>query len=379
MTRTSPNSVQIPRPETLQKSFSKMSRTRKLLAGSLTNRQVKPRLFNALKSEDASAEFRLAAADWPLLLRGSIALTRLDERLATAPSPVRDGWIRRALIHEAAASLRLEGFQVAAHDLTLALHDRLDRAGDPDLGRAVGIHQMLQTLMRRNPDNLFQPRRLMALARLRLRSGPAANDSVLPPWLAERMQDPEATRTAIEDALDPAAVARWQRLPALAGCAALIARWHDSGAAACIGGAGGRALAMAWAQRAGLNSGYWLMPSIGFLGRAYDYRPDLSSGWASRFLEACAEAAQWGLKLEGHLKATHRRLTEAVPRERSSSRMHGLVDLLIGRPLVSPKDAALTLGITPHAGRAMLGTLENRGLVREVTGRGSYRVYAATS
>ena len=238
---------------------------------------------------------------------------------------------------------------------------------------------MLQTLMRRNPKNLFQARHLMALARLRLRTGPAATESGLPPWLRERLQEPETTRAAIEDALDPCAVKQWRHLPALAGCAGVIARWHDSGAAATIGGAGGRALAMAWAPRARLNSGYWLLPSIGFLGRAYDYRPDLSSGWTVRFLEACREAASWGLKLEGHLRATHRRLHEAAPCERSSSRMRDLVDLVISRPLVSAKEVGLALTVTPHSGRAMLSQLEQHGLVREATGRASFRVYAATA
>lgn len=59
--------------------------------------------------------------------------------------------------------------------------------------------------------------------------------------------------------------------------------------------------------------------------------------------------------------------------------MAALVDLLISRPLVSAKDAAQALDVTPHAGRAMLLELEKRGLVREATGRGSFRVYAATA
>jgi HTH DNA binding domain len=335
-------------------------------------------LVSALRATEISEEKSVAAKDWAPLLKASLAVARLDERLSSAPSPVLEGWTRRALIHEATSSLRLDGFYVTAQDLMLALHDSLDRAGDPDLGRAIGIHQMLQALMRRNAKNLFQPRRLMALARPRLRSGPAEAQSQMPHWLRERMPDPAVTRTAVEDALDPAAVAGWTPLPALAGSAALIARWHDSGAAASIGGAGGRALAMAWAQRAGLSSGYRLMLSIGFLGRAYDYRPD-SSNWTAKFLDACTESAAWGVKLEGHLKGTYRRLHEAAPRERSSSRIASLVDLLICRPLVSAKDAALALGVTPHAGRAMLGELERRGLVREATGRSSYRVYAATA
>ena len=82
---------------------------------------------------------RLAAPDWPPLLQASIALTRLDEKLVSASAPIRDGWIRRALIHEATASLRLEGFQVSPQDLTLAIHGSLDRAEDPDLAGPPGF------------------------------------------------------------------------------------------------------------------------------------------------------------------------------------------------------------------------------------------------
>lgn len=321
----------------------------------------------------------MAPEDWALLVRASVALARLDERMTGAPAPVKEGWLSRALIHEATASLRLEGFYVTPQDLTLSAHASLDRAGDPDIGRAMGIHQMLLTLMRRNPKDLFQAPRLIALTRLRMPGAPAARDLRLPVWLLERMQDAGASRTAVEDALSPEVVAGWQRLPALAGCAGVIARWHNSGAADCIGGAGGRALATAWAYRAGLSSGYWLLPSVGFLGRASDYRPDREARWTGHFLQACLGAAEWGLKLEGHLRGVHRRLQEAVPHERSTSRMLPLADLLISRPMVSARSVARSLGVTPHGARTMLMELEKRGHVHEVTGRGSYRVYAATA
>jgi hypothetical protein len=97
---------------------------------------------------------------------------------------------------------------------------------------------------------------------------------------------------------------------------------------------------MAWAFRAGLVSGYWLMPSIGFLGRAAEYRPDNEAGWTGLFLRAVIEAAEWGLKLESHLRATHHRLLEMAARARTNSRMMPLADLLISRPAVSAKTVA---------------------------------------
>lgn len=317
--------------------------------------------------------------DWESLVAASVALVRLDERMNRAPPPVKSGWLNRALIHEAAASLRLEGCYVRPQDLMLSVCCSLDRAGDLDLGRAVNTHQMLLSLARRNPKDLFQSRRLIALTRLRLRGGSNSPDPRLPVWLLERMQDAEASRIAIEDALAPHAVAAWQRQPALAGCARVLARWHNSGSAACVGGASGRALAMAWAFRSGLVAGYWLLPSIGFLGRAADYRPDHEGAWTGLFLQAAIEAAEWGLKLESHLRATHHRLLEEAPRKRTSSRMLPLADLLISRPAVSAKNVAQCLGLTHHGARGMLLELERQGLIREMSGRASYRIFTATA
>ena len=109
----------------------------------------------------------------------------------------------------------------------------------------------------------------------------------------------------------------------------------------------GRALAMAWAFRAGLVSGYWLMPSIGFLGRAAEYRPDNEAGWTGLFLRAVIEAAEWGLKLESHLRATHHRLLEMAARARTNSRMMPLADLLIKPSSRIGKDCRAMPGTNP--------------------------------
>jgi hypothetical protein len=308
-------------------------------------------------------------------LKGSIALARLDERLATAAPPVRAGWINRALIHEAVASLRLNGSYVAPNDLMLMLADTLDRLHDQDLGRAVEIHRMLTTLMRRNPKHLFKPRRLMALIRLRVRGNSGSRDERMPEWLRQNMRNPEDMRDALEQALQPTAVTAWGSLPPLDAAAAIIARWHATGAAESIGAAPGRALAMGWVHRTGLTSAYYLAPSVGFLGHAAEYRPDVDARWRKNFPEACERAAVWGLKLHGRLASSYRRMHEAVPGQRTTSRMAALIDLLVASPALSADKAAQSLRITRHAARGLLGRLEKKGLVNELTGRGSFRLY----
>ncbi len=309
-----------------------------------------------------------------LTLDASIALARLDERLACAPEPVRTGWISRALIHEAAASLRLNGFYVTAHDLMLILEDSLDRVPDQDLGRAIDIHRMLTSLSRRQPRHLFSPRRLLVLTSLRLRGKPFGHPD-LPGWLQKRRRDPKEISGMLDEALWPSVIAGWEKLPPLEAAGEIIAHWHATGAADGIGAAPGRALSMAWIHRVGLTSGYYFLPAVGFLGHARDYRPDLEVQWPRLFMEACGRAADWGLKLHMNLTSAHRRLHEAAPRQRSTSYMRPLVDLLVASPALSAKKAANQLQITPHAARAMLGTLAAKGLVHEVTGRGSFRLY----
>jgi len=306
------------------------------------------------------------------------ASVRLDERLAGAPEPVRAGWVSRALVYESVASLRLDGMYVSAHDLVLRLNNTLDRAPDQDIGRAVEIHGMLSTLIRRNPNHLFNPDRIVALTRLRLQNR-VVDHPDLPDWLQGRIHSPQDMREALEEALQPSIIAAWESLPPLHAAAAIIATWHKSRAADCIGAAAGRALAMAWLYRAGLTSSYCLLPSIGFLGAALEYRPDLAVSWPEMFVKACGGAAEWGFKLHAHLTLAHRRLNEAAPRSRSTSHMAALIDLLVRTPAVSAAAASRHLGITSHAARALLCALEDRRLIREVTGRGSFRLYAAAS
>jgi hypothetical protein len=305
-------------------------------------------------------------------------LARLDERLAIAPEPVRAGWMQRALVYEACASLRLDGSYVSAHDLVLRLNNTLNRPPDQDVGRARDIHAMLSTLIRRNPQHLFKPRRVLALTRLRLQSR-AVDHPDLPDWLQNRIHTPDQMSEALEDALQPSSVSSWESLPPVNAAAEIIATWHKGRARECIGGAAGRALAMAWLYRTGLTSFYYLLPSIGFLGAASEYRPDLVVSWPEKFLKACGRAAEWGFRLHTHLSLAHRRLHDAAPRRRSTSHMSALIDLLVSTPAMSASAVSRSLDIKPYAARTMLQALEERGLVREMTGRGSFRLYVAAS
>jgi hypothetical protein len=237
---------------------------------------------------------------------------------------------------------------------------------------------MLSTLIRQNPRHLFKAQRVLALTRLRLQSR-VVDHPDLPDWLQNRIHTPEEMSESLEEALQPAVVSAWEALPPVHAAAEIIANWHKSRARDCIGAAAGRALAMAWLYRAGLTSFYYLLPSIGFLGAASEYRPDFAVSWPEIFMKACGRAAEWGFKLHSHLTLAHRRLHEAAPQRRSTSHMAALIDLLISTPAVSASAVSRSLDIKPYAARTMLHALEDRGLAREVTGRGSFRLYSAAS
>lgn len=309
-----------------------------------------------------------------LLCDATATLARLDERLAATPPAVADGWRAQALIHEAAASARLNGDIVDARDLLLLEADALDRAPDPALGRAMLILQMLRSAARRSPRQLFTPLRLIAVTRLRLHRSPDLA-AQWPAWLRDRVAEPDDIRLSLKQALRPDKVARWHSLPAIVAAAEIVTSWHESLAADRIGAAPGRALAAAWPARTGLTAGLLLLPAIGFLGHGAEYRPDQGRHWLRAFLEASRRAALWGLGQHRRLAAAHARLHAAAIPRRSTSRLPDLADLLVSNPALSSSRIAERLGMSGHGARLLLDRLHRQGLISELSGRGAYRLF----
>jgi hypothetical protein len=315
-----------------------------------------------------------------LACQATATLVRLDERLRAAPSSIAAGFLARAFVHEAAASSRLDGALVAVDDLLLLDRESLDRPADPELGRAKGHLEMLRSAARRHPNQLFTPRRLIAVASLRLTRAADRPAAAMPDWLRERSAEPDEIRRSLERALAPEAVTGWNRQPALVAAADLLARWHaGSAAATLIGGGAGRILAASWPRRAGLTAPLLLLPSIGFLGYAASYRPEGRAGatprWTRAFLEAAQRAAEWGLRRLAALETAAERLRARCQGERRTSRLPALADLLIASPALFPRRAAAELAISPVAARGMLEELRRQSVAREITGRSSFRLY----
>jgi len=84
-----------------------------------------------------------------------------------------------------------------------------------------------------------------------------------------------------------------------------------------------------------------------------------------------AAAAEIGLKEHDRLALAKAMMERKLTGRRTSSKLPELVELVMGRPLVSAGMVAETLDVTPQAARRIVGEL---GL-REMTGRGRFRAW----
>jgi len=97
--------------------------------------------------------------------------------------------------------------------------------------------------------------------------------------------------------------------------------------------------------------------------------------WRLVYLHLVAESARMSLR-------TLYRLEEVAAKGRGlavgggkRSRLPDAVDSLPRVPVLTPKALAARLGITPQTGTSLMRELAAKGLIREVTGRGSFRAF----
>ncbi|MBB6252219.1 hypothetical protein [Nitrospirillum iridis] len=328
----------------------------------------------------------------------SAALVRLDSGLAASSGAVAAGWVNRMAIEEATASARLNGILVDTADLRLLAWDSLDRAPDPDLAQALPLYDLVRRIAARHPRHLYTPRRLAALDRVRQTR--AAGFSL---WNgAEEDVDAEERWSVLQAALAPDALTRFRAAPALVGAAAFLAHWHRTRADRTAGAALGRLLAAWWPARQGLvhtrhagsdsvilegsdtiaspthpgfAGGPVLMPSVGFLGYAMEYRPDRDAGWLLAFLNAAIRSLARGEVLLRRLRLAEVRLAEALRPRRSTSRGPQVAAFLLAQPVATSGRLAQSLGMSGTAARTLLDGLHRDRLVLEISGRDAYRAY----
>ena len=75
--------------------------------------------------------------------------------------------------------------------------------------------------------------------------------------------------------------------------------------------------------------------------------------------------------------AVAERAQELVAKVDRRSRLPDAVDAVLLAPVLTPKALAARLQVAPQTGTELLRALHAAGLIREVTGRGSFRAFTA--
>ena len=332
------------------------------------------------------------------LAKAEDAVARLDERLAT--SPIADAFRARTHVHDAAAAVFLEGELVHLDDLVL--HDAAADIRSPThaLTRA---HAALRARRRIAAASPAWAASTSGLDQLRGLSSPyGAPDK--PPKHEDTIQAEEDALAAELAALD-VLLARTNRIldgnPVVAAPPPDLLTLADKDRleewlghlrstehatpvlAAALAGAALEELAplpnQAWLGRLlvadllrtrgktrhhlpALNLGMKLATRDRKRGRA-----DRTSLW----IAAITAAADTGLSDHDRLLNTYRGLQRKLVGRRSTSKLPGLVELVMRAPVVSSQTIAAELKVTPRAAQDLVAEL---GL-RELTGRTRYRCW----
>ncbi|MPR64415.1 DUF1612 domain-containing protein [Ochrobactrum intermedium] len=364
------------------------------------------------------------------LARASAALARLDERLAH--SPVGAGLIERLHFADACASLWLDGELVEMEDLVLHEAARDIRSPSHQLTIARDVLQTRRRIAAQPPDWALSPNGLRSLRQAGPAASfgdggiiaESENVAVSDAVVARKERDGEGRNDRLDDGFDlpgidldaiDAALARsetvlakakqsqrlpkpetdplirdpdwdederldeWRAVlrsisdlpPVLQAILALDA-WNEL---AVLQRAPwlGRLLAASLLRREGLTSHAHLLAFNAGL-KTIRVERRRHRNFETRFtasLEGLMAGIELGFKEHDRLLLARQMLERRLTGRRASSKLPGLIELVLARPLVSTGMIAAELDITP---RAALRIVEELGL-REMTGRGRFRAW----
>jgi hypothetical protein len=365
-----------------------------------------------------ATEVELAALLAPLS-DAADALGRLDARAAVATEAIREGLIARMAFAEAAGILAHAHAWV--HPLDLCLRDLGLTGSVPLTVTGSGRRVLPQTFSAGGAKDWTDPSfdrmaggdrivaDVIALARA-LRQLPGGGATTL---FGSAIAAAEALGALGAGWLDPALFAAWWRAhgqmpapprgrreagdgppsrPPLLAAARAAEAWFEASLTTRPAPHLALFSAAALLARSGPTRAVFLpvwaaYPAVGFGER--DALPSLRTDAASRvaargrpvrwplvFLYLVAESARAASRELDRLEAAAGNGRGAIARCDKRARLPDALEALLRVPVLTPKALAARLKVAPQTATALLRALQGRGVVREVTGRGSFRAFA---
>jgi hypothetical protein len=311
------------------------------------------------------------------LARAQDAITRLETRTEMVSAAVAEGLLARLSYREAAGWLGYAHVWIHPHDL--ALRDRgltgsygaAFRAGRLD--REIPATTAREGELEASPSDIFIDQALR-LARLWRR-------------LAEmRTWRPLTNAAAVQETLQSLGcrgalagqeIADWLAIvgaftgPRLIRCGRAGRDWMSRSTVDPRNPDGVLLAACLWRDRTPrpLPLPFWSAPA------PRHYRRDLHVGleWMADFLACVEAAANVGLAELARLQKAEAKAHTLGRTARSH--LPTAADAVLRAPIVTARDLAKSLGVTKQAALALLRQLMEAGIIREATGRGSWRAY----
>lgn len=291
------------------------------------------------------------------------SLARLDQTLAM--SEVRNAWMARADMTEAAASVWLDGAAVTIEDLVLHDADTASSLPTPALFKARSVLLARRMLERRAPADVLTVQGILELHGRRRRQE-----------AAESIRD--------RDSSAEERIAAWLRLtadlaalPALPVAALAFQAWSADPPVEHGGGVLGRLLIPVMLRARGKTRHHALAFALGL--QTIWPRPRRGAppetGIAD-ILDALGSAAVHGLEAHHRLILAKAALARPLAGRRRSSHLAALAALFLHYPVISAPMAARQLGLSQRGVTLLIDELVRAGCVQERTGRTRYRAFS---
>ena len=313
------------------------------------------------------------------LARAQDAMARLEARAEMASEVVAEGLRARLSYLEAAGWLRCA--HVWIHPRDLALRDNAVTGSYAAAMAADRLSEVLPATMAQESELEAAPSDILvnnALRLARLWRRIAELRSWRPLANADTLR--ETLRSLGCGTLDKPEMADWlgsiralDRGPVLIRAGRAARDWLLRSGVEPYSPAGYFVAACLWREETPqrpIPLPFWSAPEV------YHHRLGLRIGldWMAQFLECVTAAGLTGLReLTRLLEAEKKRADIGVT---VRSRLPDALDAVLRAPVVTANSLAKSLHVTPRAALGLLQQLMTAGLVREVTGRASWRAFA---